>query len=153
VAPALLLLSACRTHPYQVLPRTPQYVLRSPDSKEIPLADVLRGYNGFAPGRPSIDLRPKMQIRIENAYYQKGFSRKGLNGYLGTEVARYEVEPQGLRLISTVPMADRPSSDPPVQNLISAADSNFPFYRLYFEVLFNRKTDAHGSVLLAALPC
>jgi hypothetical protein len=149
---SLFCLAACRAghHEYRVVPQTPVYLLRYPDSHEVPLADVLRDYNGFERGRASIDLRPKMQIRIENAYYEKGFSRKGLKGYLGTEVARYEVGHQGLHLLSFVPMKARPENDLPVQNLISAAQLRFPYYRLYFEILFNRKTDSHGSLLLAA---
>jgi hypothetical protein len=91
-----------------------------------------------------------MQIRIENAYYEKGYSRKGLNGYLGTEVARYEVKTAGMHLLSVEPMKGRPEADRPVQDLVSQDQLKFRYYRLYFEILFDRKTDAHGSVLLAA---
>ena len=135
---------------YVVVPQSPQYLLRSPDSRDTPFQDVLREYNGFARGGPSIDLRPQMQIRVENAYYEKGASRKGLKGYLGTEIARYEVGASGLLLLSVVPMSGRPEGDRPVQDLISTAQLKFHFYRLYFEILFNRKTDSHGSVLLGA---
>lgn len=135
---------------YEILPRSPEYLLRAPDAHEIPLNDVLREFNGFVRGRQSIDLRSHMQVRVENAYYQKGFPRTGLNGYLGTEVARYEVSKHGLRLVSVVPMAERPETDRPVQELISSAELKFPYYRLYFEILFNRNTGEHGSVLIGA---
>jgi len=111
---------------------------------------VLSEYNGFSRGGPSIDLRPQMQIRVENAYYEKGASRKGLKGYLGTEVARYEVGVDGLHFLSVVSMPGRPAYDLAVQELISPTQMKFPFYRLYFEILFNRTTDSHGSVLLGA---
>jgi len=62
-----------------------------------------------------------MELRIENAYYQSGASRRGLDGYLGTEVARYAVNTHGLRLESAVPIQGRPASDPPVRSLISPA--------------------------------
>lgn len=135
---------------YQVVPRAPTYLLRSPNSQETPFPEVLRNYNGFERGQPSIDLRPEMEIRIENAYYEKGASRKGLAGFLGTEIARYKVAANGLRLLSVVPMTGRPESDLPVQQLISAEQMNFHYYRLYFEIVFDRKKDEHGSVLLAA---
>ncbi len=150
VAVGLMFAVSCRLRTYQVIPQAPEYLLRSPSAKEIPLSDVLREYNGFVRGGGSVDLSPEMQIRIENAYYEKGFSRKGLKGYLGTEVARYQVTDSGLHLISVVPMNGRPESDEPVQNLISPAELNFRFYRLYFELLYDRKTDAHGSAILAA---
>ena len=146
----LTIAASCRVRPYQVMARVPEYTLRSPNLHETPLKDVLREYNGFVRGRGSIDLLPQMQLRIENAYYQKGFSRKGLNGYLGTEIARYEVGDGGLRLLTVEPMKDRPEADAPVQNLISPAQLKFQFYRLYLEVLFNSKTGDHTSVLLAA---
>ncbi len=146
-------LCSCATshrHVYEVLPRSPEYMLRAPDMQETPLKDVLRNYNGFVHGGQSIDLRPQMQIRIENAYYEKGFPRTGLKGYLGTEVARYEVTRSGLHLISVVPMKGRPETDAPVQDLISSAQLKFPYDRLYFEILFNRSTGEHGSVLISA---
>ncbi|MGA7413598.1 MAG: hypothetical protein WBW33_24195 [Bryobacteraceae bacterium] len=133
-----------------MLPRTPYYVLQSPDRQETPLPDVLRDYNGFEPGGGWMDLRPQMDVEVENAYYQKGASRRGLKGFLGTEVARYEVTPQGLRLLSVRPMEDRPAGDPAVQSLIAPDTESFRFYRLYFEIVFARKDNAHGSVLLAA---
>jgi hypothetical protein len=55
--------TSCRLHPYQVIPRSPEYLLRSPNSHETPLKDVLLEYDGFVRGRHSIDLRPQMQIR------------------------------------------------------------------------------------------
>lgn len=138
------------SHAFEVLPRTPYYVLQSPDRQETPLPDVLRDYNGFEPGGGWMDLRPQMDVEVENAYYQKGASRRGLKGFLGTEVARYEVTPQGLRLLSVRPMEDRPAGDPAVQSLIAPDTESFRFYRLYFEIVFARKDNAHGSVLLAA---
>jgi hypothetical protein len=135
---------------FKVLPRTPYYVLQSPDLQETPLPDTLRKYNGFEPGGGWMDLRPEMEVEIENAYYEKGASRRGLKGYLGTEVARYEVTSQGLRLLSVRPMETRPTGDPPVQALITHDAASFRYYRLYFEIVFTRKNNAHGSVLLGA---
>jgi hypothetical protein len=56
----------------------------------MPFPDVLRVYNGFEPGRAWMELRPGMELRIENAYYQPGMPRSGLNGFLGTEIAQYK---------------------------------------------------------------
>ncbi len=138
------------SHAFEVLPSTPYYVLKSPDRQETPLPDVLRDYNGFEPGSGWIDLRPQMEVEVENAYYEKGASRRGLKGFLGTEVARYEVTSQGLRLLSARPMVERPAGDPSVQDLIAPDTASFRYYRLYFEIVFARKNNAHGSVLLAA---
>ena len=148
-----MLLASCalRTSAhFQVIPQSPSYLLRFPDSQQTPFADVLRAYNGFVAGRGWIDLRTLMDLRIENAYYEKGASRRGLSGYLGTEVARYEVLSDGLKLLSVQSMPGRPDGDAPVQDLISPAMRQTRLYRLYYEIVFNRATDSRGSVLLGA---
>jgi hypothetical protein len=91
-----------------------------------------------------------LELRVENAYYQQGASRRGLAGFLGTEVAQYEVLRSGLRLLSVQPMNARPENDLPVQRLIAPPQMHFPYHRFYFEVLFRQKGNAHGSVLLGA---
>ncbi len=135
---------------FRVVPSSPNYMLQSPDSQETAFTDVLRAYNGFEPAKSWIDLRPLMELRIENAYYEKGASRRGLAGFLGTEIAQYEVMPGGLRLLSVQPMKDRPESELPVQQLIRDAELGFRYYRFYFEILFNRNSGAHGSAILGA---
>jgi hypothetical protein len=135
---------------FRVLPNSPNYLLRSPDQRETPFPDVLQAYNGFEPARSWMDLRPLMELQIENAYYVKGASRRGLKGFLGTEVARYEVTAHGLRLLSVKPMPDRPKGDLPVQDLISAQEANFRYYRFYFEIVLRRNSSSRGSVLLGA---
>ena len=125
-------------------------MLRSPDRIETPLPEVLRTYNGFVPGHGSINLRPLMELRIENAYYEKGASRRGLQGYLGTEVARYRITSQGLQLASVQPMKKRPPEDLPVEHLIASSQTDFQYYKLYFEILFKQNNSERGSVLLGA---
>lgn len=147
----LLAFASCTANrSFRVLPRNPGYVLRLPNSQELPFSDVLRAYNGFTRGQRWIDLRPLMELEIENAYYQKGASRRGLAGFLGTEVAFYDITAQGLHLLSTRPMKDRPPDELPVQQLISERSLRFRFYRLYFEIVFVHAGNAHGSVLLGA---
>jgi hypothetical protein len=111
---------------------------------------VLKAYNGFEAGHAWIDLKPLMELRIENAYYEPGSQRTGLAGYLGTEVARYVIRSQGLAAVSVQPMSNRPKDQVPVQGLISDADTKFSHYRLYYEVVFARRNHSHGSVLLGA---
>lgn len=135
---------------FRVLPKSPSYVLRFPNSREVPFSDLLQAYNGFEPAKAWIDLPPLMELRIENAYYQKGASRQGLAGFLGTEVAVYELTTGGLRLISTRPMKDRPADDLPVQQLVAETKLHFRFYRLYYEIVFRNAGGSHGSVLLGA---
>jgi hypothetical protein len=151
---AMLFLSSCVARKplgsFRVLPKSPEYLLRSPDRAETPFPDVLRRYNGFEPARNSVDLRPLMELRVENAYYKKGMPKRGLNGYLGTEVAQYRVEPKGgLKQLSVRSMKHRPEDQAPVQKLIGTAQRHHRYYRFYFEILF-RNGEVHGSVLLSA---
>jgi hypothetical protein len=138
-----------RTH-FQVLPHSPSYLVQSPDSHRTPFPDVLKAYNGFEAGHAWIDLERLMELRIENAYYEPGAPRSGLTGFLGTEVARYEVTSHGLDLLSVEPMKNRPNDQAPVQDLISNREKRFSRYRLYYEVVFARRDHSKGSVLLGA---
>lgn len=152
IGAAILVLGGCaaKLHSFEVLPETPEYVLRSPDARETPFPDILHAYNGFVRGGESVDLRPLMQLRIENAYYQPGASRRGLDGFLGTEKARYEVLARGLKLTSVEPMKNRPEGDAPVDELIPEEQTHFREYRFYFEIVFARSRNSRGSVLLGA---
>lgn len=135
---------------FEVLPNTPDYLLQSPDSRRTPFPQVLKAYNEFEAGHAWIDLEPLMELRIENAYYKAGDPRRGLAGYLGTEVARYLVGSHGLALVSFQPMSNRPKDQIPVQDVIAKAETKFSHYRLYYEVVFSRRDHSHGSVLLGA---
>ncbi len=135
---------------FRIIPHQPDYVLQSPDAHKTPFAEVLRAYNGYERGQSWVDLRPFMELRIENAYYEPGASRQGLKGFLGTEVARYEVRAKGLRLISFTSMAHRPPHDLPVQQLIAPRALRWRFYRFYYEVFFPGSKETHGSVILGA---
>jgi hypothetical protein len=135
---------------FQVLPNTPDYLLRSPDSQKTPFPEILVRYNHFVPGHSWMDLHSRMELRVENAYYQQGAPKRGLNGYLGTESARYTVRPQGgLRLLSMRSMKERPPDQPPVQRLIARPQKHYRYYRFYYEV-FLKRAGARGSVLLGA---
>jgi hypothetical protein len=125
-------------------------LLQSPDAHKTPFAEILRAYNGYERGQSWIDLRPLMELRIENAYYEPGASRQGLKGFLGTEVAKYEVRAKGLRLISVASMAHRPPHDLPVQQLIAPRALHWHNYRFFYEVFFPGSKDSHGSVILGA---
>jgi hypothetical protein len=134
---------------FRVLPGQPQYLLRAPDATTTPFNDVLDHYNGFVPGKDWMDLRPRMQLRVENAYYKPGTPKRGLNGYLGTEVAQYRVTKTGtLHLLSSKSMPNRPADQPAVQQLVSQTQERYHFHRFYFEILF--KNSAQGSVLIGA---
>ena len=135
---------------FDVLPSSPNYLLRSPDSRRTPFPEVLKAFNGFEAGHQWIDLEPLMELRIENAYYEPGFRRSGLTGFLGTEVGRYSVTAHGLSLVSVQPMSNRPSAEIPVQDLISDTQTKFSYYRLFYEIVFSRQDHSHGSALLGA---
>ncbi|MGH8272307.1 MAG: hypothetical protein ACRESG_08285, partial [Gammaproteobacteria bacterium] len=149
----LLLSASCATHlqVFRVIPASPQYLLRSPNSHETPFQETLRRYNGFAPRRGWMDLRPKMELRIENAYYRPGAPHQGLHAFLGTEIARYRVRTNGtLHLLSVRPIKDRPQSQPSVQQLIAPSQRRYRYHRFYYEVFFGGSGHARGSVLLGA---
>jgi len=91
-----------------------------------------------------------MELRIENAYYRPGMSRRGLDGFVGTEIARYKVRSGGLQLLSVQPMKDRPTEQLPVEQLIHPFQVRHQSYRFYYEILFKKSGDTRGSVLIGA---
>ncbi len=132
------------------MPASPDDLLANPHSQRTAFPDVLKAYNGFEPGQGWVDLGPLMELSVENAYYELGFPRSGLAGFLGTETARYAVTDEGLKLLSVQAMKSRPKVNVPVQNLISDRQTRFSHYRLYFEIIFPQGKQSHGSVLLGA---
>ena len=98
-----------------------------------------------------MDLRPLMELRIENAYYREGEPKRGIAGFLGTEIAHYQVrENRGLRLLAVQSaVAVRPRDQGPVQELIRVSQMRARRYRYYFAVVFNKRGGIRGSVLLS----
>jgi hypothetical protein len=99
-----------------------------------------------------VDLLPQMELKIENAYFDPAMPRQGLSGYLGTEIARYQVGPgRGLSPLGIqTPLAIRPSNQPSAQELIHPSQRRHRKYRFYYAVVFTQKGTAGGSVLLGA---
>jgi hypothetical protein len=99
-----------------------------------------------------VDLRPDMGIRVENAYYREGAARRGLENYLGTEVARYRVSPSGgLRQVAFEASLERiPSDQPAVQLLLTPAKLRFHFHRYFYQVFFKRRDRPVAAILLSA---
>ena len=150
---ALLFVLSCATRrpmSFRVLPAEPSYLLRSPDSEDIPFPEVLGRYTGVGPGW--VDLRPNMGLRVENAYFKGGAPKRGIEGFIGTEVARYRARTRGgLRLISVESnVAHRPQDQPPVQNLLPASVESYRSHRFLNQVTFRSKGEVRGAVLLGA---
>ena len=105
-----------------------------------------------APQGSWVDLIPQMELKIENAYFDPAAPRQGLSGYLGTEIARYQVGPGRGLLPPEVqaPLVKRPSDQPPAQELIHASQRRHKKYRFYYAVVFSQKGSAGGPVLLGA---
>ena len=135
---------------FRVLPGSPNYLLRSPDSVNTPFPETLRTYNGYEPARGWLNLRMTMEFQIENAYYQKGLPKRGLDGFVGTETARYAMRRDGLRLLAARSLDNRPDDQPPVKELIQIAQTRHEYYRFFFAIVFKRGGDARNSVLLGA---
>ena len=151
---ALMISSSCATRragaSFRVLPAKPDYLLRSPDSKDIPFPEVLGRYTTVGPGW--VDLRPQIELRIENAYFREGAPKRGLANFLGTEIARYQVLPTGMLEQTSVQSrsARRPADQPSVQQLLSEFQRRLNHHRLFYQVLLNKKTDVRSAVLLSA---
>lgn len=151
VAIALLISVSCATPSFRVIAATPAYQLCAPNGVKTTFAETLRRFNGFDLRRDWMDLRPDMELRIENAYYQPGASRNGLRGFLGTEIALFKVQADGeLRLLSVKPMKHRPKKQPSVQKLVGVAQRHYSHHRFYYELFVEGKGDARSSVLLGA---
>lgn len=150
----LAVLAGCAAHRglevFRVVPARPEYRLRAPDSQETRFADVL---SGFTPAASAwVELRPGMELRIENAYYREGSTRRVLADFLGTEVAHYQVRPGGrLRLLSIdSDVKQQPADQPGVQRLIPGSQAGYRHHRFFYEILLNRKAELRGAVLLGA---
>lgn len=148
-----LAISGCvarRPAEFRVVPASPAYLLRAPDSQETPFPDVLAR---FTPSNANwVDLEPLMDLRIENAYYREGAVKHDLGTYLGTEVARYATSSKGglqlLAVESGVPQ--QPADQPTVQTLIPPSIERYRFHRFFYEVLFRQRKELRGAVLLGA---
>lgn len=150
----LSLFTACAPRrplgPFRVLPADPNYLLRAPDSQVTPFPEVLSRFTRTSPNW--VDLRPWMELRIENAYFREGAPKRDLANYLGTEVAHVQVRPnRGVRLLSVQSgLTQHPAGQPPVQQLIRSSSTRYQHYRFSYEIVFNRKSGLRGAVLLGA---
>jgi hypothetical protein len=152
LALALTLSCAARhsTTAFRVLPARPDYLLRSPDSKEVPFPEVLSRYTKT--GLDWVDLCPQIELRVENAYFREGAPKHGLANFLGTEIARYHVlETGALEQISVESRIDQPPADqPPVQQLLSEPQKRRHYHRFFYQVLLSKKSNVRNAVLLGA---
>jgi hypothetical protein len=135
---------------FRVLPARPDYLLRSPDSKKVPFAEILSRYTEAGSGW--VELRPQIELRVENAYFREGAPKHGLANFLGTETARYQVLPTGaLEQVSVESHLDQPPSDQPrVQQLLSEAQQRRRHHRFFYQVLLSKKSNVQSAVLLGA---
>jgi|SRR5579871_1788478 len=98
-----------------------------------------------------VDLRPQMELRVENAYYKEGALKRGLAGFLGTEIARYQVRRAGLRLMAVeAVLTQRPRDQLPVQQLLPTSKMRYRYYRFFYAVVFSKRREEGGAVLLGA---
>jgi hypothetical protein len=135
---------------FRVLPASPDYLLRSPDSKDTPFPEVLSRYTNVGPDW--VELRPQIELRVENAYFREGAPKRGLANFLGTEIARYQVLPTGMleQVAVQSRLPQRPADQPPVQQLLSESQRHHSHHRLFYQILVNKKSDVRSAVLLSA---
>ncbi len=135
---------------FLVLPASPDYLLRSPDSKDTPFPEVLGQYTTV--GQGCVELRPPIELRVENAYFREGAPKHGLANFLGTEIARYRVLPAGTleQIAVQSRLLQRPADQPPVQQLLTESQRRYPHHRLFFQVAVSKKSDVRSAVLLSS---
>jgi hypothetical protein len=100
-----------------------------------------------------LDIRPGIQLSVEKAYYAAGSKAKGLDGYLGTQVAAFGLAPNGsLRLLSLNSKPFQGATVPRISadQLIPPHIRNERAYRFFYAVTFARSSRPSASVLLAA---
>jgi hypothetical protein len=135
---------------FQVLPAAPDYLLRSPDRKDTPFPEVLGQYTSVGPGW--VELRPRIELRVENAYFREGMPKHGLANFLGTEIVRYRVLPAGTleQIALQSRLLQRPADQPPVEQLLSESQRRYGHHRLFYQVAVSKKSDVRSAVLLSA---
>jgi len=137
---------------WRVRPGSPEYALAN-GKRAVPYSKMLEGFNGFQTGSAWVDLRPSMRIQIENAYYEPGKPKRGLDGFIGTERIWYRKQPSsGLAegQFEDKMLAPRPPGDTPTAQLVTSAHRVHAAYRLFFSIRFNRRGSTRGAVLLGA---
>jgi len=150
---ALLFATSCATRRaafFRVLPSEPAYLLRSPNSEDIPFPQVLGHYTHVGP--EWVDLGPEMGLRVENAYFRERAPRHGLAAFVGTEVAEYRVQRRGgLQLISVESkVPQRPKDQAPVQELMPVSMAAYRYHRFFYQIVFPSRGENRSAVLLGA---
>ncbi|MSV29231.1 MAG: hypothetical protein EXQ52_10910 [Bryobacterales bacterium] len=134
---------------FRVLPESPDYLLRSPDSVRTPFREVPEKYTGVGPGW--VELRPRMTLRMENAYFKDNAAQHTLANFLGTEIARYRVRSNGaLRRTALQPLTPRPAGQTPVEALLQSRQMRFAYHRYFYQVLVSRSGKRSAILLNAA---
>jgi hypothetical protein len=135
---------------FRVLPGQPNYLLRSPESRDTPFPEVLSRYSEVGESQGWL-LHPNTELHIENAYYREGAPKHGVANFIGTEKAVYQVRGKGLRLMSAQSVLEQsPADQAPVQELIGTPRLHYRYYRYFFQIVFRQKASARGAVLLGA---
>jgi hypothetical protein len=157
----LLLLTTCASlfwigcsskRAWRVAPSPSGYALTNGKQSE-PYSQMLQRFNRFETGSGWVDIKPYMRLQVENAYYEPGRPKRGLNGFIGTERVWYrKPEPPGLIEGGIEPkmLAPRPVGEPAVETLLASEARKFGAYRLFFSVRINRRGATRGAVLLGA---
>ncbi|MBK7931051.1 MAG: hypothetical protein IPJ98_27335 [Bryobacterales bacterium] len=119
----------------------------------MPYSQMLERFNGFQTGAGWVDLRPSMRIQIENAYYEPGKPKRGLEGFIGTERLWYRKPPTAGLIEGAFEdkmLAARPAAETPTTQLVTAPQRAHDAYRLFFSIRVNRRGATRGAVMLGA---
>ena len=99
-----------------------------------------------------LDIRPGIRLSVEKAYYAEGSKAKGLDGFLGTQVAAFGLAPNlSLRLLSLDSKPFQGAAVPKItaDQLVPSHMRNERAFRFFYAVTFARSGRPSASVLLA----
>jgi len=133
---------------WQVAAAQPEYLLRG-NGPDIPFSQIFERYNGYVLGKEWLEVSGPMRLKIENAYYRQGMPKRGLKGFLGTEIAQYDLGPgerPRLRDKSSNLTGARPPDQPPVTALMKM--NRWRHYRFFFALKFKKLGSERSSVLI-----
>lgn len=135
---------------FRVLPQTPAYILESPDAQRTPFSQILS--NHTKSGYGWIHLQPGMAIRIEKAFYDRSTAKNGLKGFIGTEIVRHTIQPNG-QLSSAIvetQLLNRPRQEKATRGLVPRLQRKFSHHRFLYAIVFEHQGSTSSSVLLGA---
>ena len=140
---------ARRPGQFESLPGKPFYRLRSPARIETPYPEVLAAHGDVKEGW--VDLTGGMTIQIEKAVFADPQGPRNLSNFVGLESARFAVTDTGrLKNMAIQELPNRPAHEEPIRELVGTRFQRQRYHRLYFQIVFDRRSGDAPAVVLGA---